>query len=205
MQKNLMFLLFFILVSAPALAATNSNASQSSSDFFKEIYFNLGSHTEFYNAVQKDDSGGLRKFDFAPAIGMGVGFSIIDSLAFLPEFNWVLPQTAEDSKIIINTFMFRGDLAYDPIDSLRLRLGTSLIWQNQHGRGGKTTMKNGNDESTFYYPDENRSSLNNTFDLGAEAIWDQFAFRLQTYTYSIFKEEQRQISYTLFLTYYWEK
>jgi hypothetical protein len=66
-------------------------------------------------------------------------------------------------------------------------------------------MNNGNDQTTFYYPDENRSSLNNTLDLGIETIFDQFAIRLQTYTYSIFKKEQRQYSYTLFLTYYWDK
>ena len=99
--------------------------------------------------------------------------------------------------------MLRGDLGFDPLDWLRLRIGTSLMWQNQQGRAGKVQMNNGDSTSTFYYPDENRSSLNNTFDVGAETIFDQFAIRLQTYTYSLFKKEQRQFSYTLFFSYYW--
>jgi hypothetical protein len=195
-----------ILILSLILGALNALASNdSSAGKVKEIYFSLGTHTEFYNAVQKDDSGGLRKFDIAPTLGAGMGFPIWNEWRFLPEVNWVLPQMIESSKIMVNTFMLRGDLGYDPLSWLRLRLGSSLIWQNQQGRGGTAQMNNGNATSTFYYPDENRSSLNNTLDVGVETILDQYSLRLQTYFYSVFKEEQRQISYTLFFTYYWEK
>ena len=180
-----------------------SFASEGSPSLIKNYYLNLGSHTEFYDAVQNDESGGLRKFEMAPTIGFGLDMPISDKLTFLPEFNWVLPKTIEDSHIMINTFMLRGDLGFDPLDWLRLRIGTSLMWQNQQGRAGKVQMNNGDSTSTFYYPDENRSSLNNTFDVGTEAKFDQFAIRLQTYTYSLLKKEQRQLSYTLFFSYYW--
>ena len=196
-------ILIFSLTLIPLSALASSG--DTSSGKVKEIYFSLGTHTEFYNAIQKDDSGGLRKFDIAPTLGVGMGFPIWDQLRFLPEVNWVLPQMIESSKIMVNTFMLRGDLGYDPLSWLRLRLGSSLIWQNQQGRGGTAQMNNGNATSTFYYPDENRSSLNNTLDVGVETILDQYSLRLQTYFYSVFKEEQRQISYTLFFTYYWEK
>lgn len=212
MLKILLFLLVSAAFSAPALGRPQTRPvrpvkSKPATSLFKHIYFNLGTHTEFYNAVQEDDSGGLRKFDLAPTIGMGLTMPLVDpQFALIPEINWVLPQTLEDSNIMINTFMFRGDFAYDPISWLRLRVGSSLMWENQQGKGGKVEMNNGDSKSTFYYPDENRSSLNNTFDLGLEAIYEnEFAFRFQTYTYSIFKKEQRQISYTLFFTYYWEK
>lgn len=193
--------LIFILVAISALPAFADDPQSS----IKEIYFNLGTHTEYYNAVQNDDSGGLRKFDLAPTIGIGLGIPWKNNFHFLPEFNWVLPQTAEDSHIIINTFMLRGDLGYDVYGWLRLRLGTGIMWQNQQGRAGKSTQNNGNSTSTFYYPNENRSSLNNTLDLGIETLLDQYSIRLQTYTYSIFKKEQRQYSYTIFLTYFWDK
>jgi hypothetical protein len=195
MLKNFLLLLSLCYFSAPALGAV------------KDIYFNLGTHTEFYNAVQKDDSGGLRKFDFAPTVGVGLNIPLWKSTEWsaLPEFNWVLPEFLEHSNIIVNTFMYRFDLGYSPLDWLRLRLGTGIMHMNQHGRGGKTSEKNGNDYSTFYYPNTNSSSLNNTLDLGAELLYEQWAFRLQTYTYSVFKEERRQVSYTLFLTYYWER
>lgn len=172
----------------------------------ESILFNLGTHTEFYDNIQINTSGGTRKFDMkAPTIGAGLSMPIKYGWRFLPEFNWVLPRFIDDSKIIKNLFMFRADFGYDPLDWLRLRIGTSIMWANQHGRGGKAEINNGNSTSTFYYPEENRSSLNNTFDLGLETKFDEWAVRLQTYTYAIFKEERRQVSYTLFISYYWDQ
>lgn len=168
------------------------------------ILLNLGTHTEFYDNVQTDSSGKTRKFDFAPTLGAGLKLHMNEHWFFLPEFNWVLPQEAGSDRIIKNTFMFRADFGYSALDWLRLRAGTSLLWHNQHGRGGSANINNGNETSKFYYPDENRSSLNNTLDFGAEALWQEWAVRLQTYIYSVFKEDKRQVSYTLFFTYYWD-
>jgi hypothetical protein len=199
MFRNIIFLLIGLLLGAPAHAAKNSRS------IIQDIYFNLGNHTDFYNAVQNDDSGGLRKLDFAPTIGIGLVIPSFYSWNMLPEFNWVLPKTYEDSHIMVNTLMYRFDMGYDALDWLRLRVGTSIMHLNQQGKGGSTKANNGNGTSTFYYPSENRSSLNNTLDFGLETLIDKYAIRLQTYTYSVFKKEQRQISYTLFFTYYWEK
>jgi len=155
--------------------------------------------------VQNDSSGGTRKFDTAPTIGGGIVLPLNSNWNFLPEFNWVLPQEAGSSEIIKNIFMLRADFGYNLLDWLRLRMGTSLIWLNQHGKGGSAQINNGNDTSTFYYPDENRSSLNNTLDFGAEAIWQDWSLRLQTYVYSVFLADKRQTSYTLFISYYWDR
>jgi hypothetical protein len=203
MFRNILFLLIGLTLGVPAFAAEKPTTKPSS--IIKQIYFNLGTHTEFYNAVQYDDSGGLRKFEFAPTVGIGLVMPLSGYWNMLPEFNWVLPKTYEDTKIIVNTFMYRFDIGYDPIEWLRLRVGTSIIQMNQQGRGGDTRENNGNGTSKFYYPSENRSSLNNTLDFGVEVMHEEFAFRLQTYTYSVFKKEQRQVSYSLLLTYYWDK
>lgn len=165
---------------------------------------NAGFHTEFYNSVQIDDSGSMRKFDYAPTLGFGASVPLDNAWRFLPELNWVLPRYAGSSRILRNLFMIRGDFGYDPLEWLRLRVGTSLMLLNQHGQGGSTSISNGNSSSTFYYPDENHSSINNTFDLGVEVMYEQWSLRLQTYTYSLFKEERRQVSYNLFLTYFWD-
>lgn len=201
MLKNLILLSCLIYFSAPAFGASSSEK------LIKDIYFNLGNHTEFFNGVQKDDEGSLRKLDFAPTIGVGLNIPLWDSdkWSALPEFNWVIPQLIEDSNIMINTFMYRFDMGWLAQEWLRLRIGTGIMHQNQQGKGGKTSERNGNSTSTFYYPDSNRSSLNNTLDVGAEFLYKEWALRLQTYTYSIFKEERRQISYTLFVSYYWER
>lgn len=171
----------------------------------ESLYFNGGAHTEFYNNVQTDDSGGLRKFDFAPTLGLGAAFPMQADWRFFPEVNWVLPFRGETSQIIKNLVMIRADFGYNVTEWFRIRLGTSLMWLNQHGSGGKAKMKNGQDTSTFYYPEENQSSLNNTLDLGTEFMMDAWSVRLQTYTYSIFKSERRQHSYTVFLSYYWDQ
>lgn len=197
MKKLLTLLCFVAPVYAYALAYNNLD--------LESVLFNGGTHTEFYNNVQKDDSGGVRKFDVAPTLGAGVSIGMKNGFHFLPEVNWVLPRSAGSSRIMKNLLMFRADFGYDPLDWLRLRAGTSLMLANQHGRGGTEQINNGNSTSTFYYPDENHSSLNNTFDLGLETMFKKWSMRLQTYTYSMFKEERRQISYTLFVTYYWER
>jgi hypothetical protein len=125
MFRNILAVLFALTFGTTALAASDSFFN------YKSIYFNLGTHTEFYNAVQMDDSGGLRKFDFAPTAGIGMEIPAFEGWHYLPEFNWVLPKTYEESKIIVNTFMYRFDMGYDPLEWLRLRVGTSLIHLNQ--------------------------------------------------------------------------
>lgn len=191
----------------PARRATPTPAPVKTSPKTVDTYLlNFGTHTEFFNAVQIDDNGGMRKFELAPTIGFGLKMPLDYGFIFLPEVNWVLPRSAGDSQIIKNLFMLRADFGYDPVDWFRVRMGTSVIWLNQHGRGGSAKVNNGNGTSTFYYPDENRSSINNTLDLGGELLFsDDWSARLQTYIYSVFKEERRQISYSLFLTYHWDR
>lgn len=164
----------------------------------------LGSHTQNYNEVQIDSAGKRNSFDVNPTIGAGLNIPISDQWKFLPEFTWVLPKLNEDSQIIKNILFFRADFAYTLTDWFWLRAGTSFAILNQHGRGGKATLNNGTDTSEFYYPDENHSSINNTLDLGLELLYEKWSVRLQTYTYQIFKAESRQISYSLFITRYWD-
>ena len=161
-----------------------------------------GSHTQNYNSIQTDGAGEIRKFEFNPVIGGGLNIPLSADWKFLPEISWVLPKFNDNSKIIKNIFFFRADFAYTLTDWLWFRAGTSVSVLNQHGRGGKAEMNNGNETTEFYYPDENHSSVNNTLDLGAEILLDKWSFRLQTYTYRVFKEDSRQISYSLFLTRY---
>ncbi|MGE3609772.1 MAG: hypothetical protein AB7I27_09330 [Bacteriovoracaceae bacterium] len=198
MKKLFILLSIFAPIYAHALAYNNIP--------LESVSLNVGTHTEFYNNIQNDTSGGVRKYDLAPTIGAGISLPIKNEFRFLPEINWVLPRYSGSSRIIKNVFMFRADFGYDPLSWLRLRVGTSLMWLNQHGRGGSEQISNGNSTSTFYYPDENHSSLNNTFDLGIETFFNpKWSARFQTYTYSMFKSESRQISYTIFVSYHWDR
>ena len=170
--------------------------------YAKTIYFNLGSHTEFYNAVQTGSSGEKKFFELRPTLGVGMSSPFLGEFKFKPEFNWVLPHGKNEFKIIKNLLMIRADLVRPITSWLDLRVGTSVMWLSQQGQGGSTTLSNGNSQSSFYYPDEFRSSFNNTIDLGLELFPSPLgSLRLQTYWYAPFKEERRQVSYTLFLCY----
>ncbi len=199
-----MFKILLILSALGGLSAFAEGEIPVPRPHLEDIIFNAGFHTEFYNALQSNQTGSKRKFDPAPTLGLGFNFPLEYGVRFLPEVNWVLPHSS-NTRIIKNLVMYRLDFGYNFVDWFRLRVGTSIMWLNQHGRGGSTTTKNGNETSTFYYPDENHSSLNNTFDVGFEFIRGNWAARAQTYTYSIFKEERRQLSYTLMFSYYWNQ
>jgi hypothetical protein len=199
MLKRLICLLSAGLVSAATLAEPEAPAPVTD-----QVYLSAGGHTEFYNQVQVDASGSLRRFGPAPTVGVGLKRPAFDRFLFLPELNWVLPRKSGE-EIVKNLLMGRADLGYDPVDWFRLRLGTSIMWLNQHGSGGRVRMNNGNSTATFYNPEENRSSLNTTLDVGAELLLGAVAVRLQTYTYGAFRSERRQLSYTLFLSYYWDR
>lgn len=200
MIKNICLLLILSLMALNSQAEPMINGTPIE---LSHIGFNMGSLTESVGEVQISSSGETRSFDFNPAIGASFVFPMSSRFEIIPEINWVLPRKTGEDKVYKNLFMLRADLGYKLVDWLRLRLGTSVMFLNTHGSGGKVSRDNGNGQTTFYRPDSNSSSFNNTFDLGVEALLDVWAFRAQTYTYSLFNEERRQYSYMLMLTYYW--
>lgn len=190
-----------ILLFSALVSAEDPNADDSTR--FKNIGLHLGGLTEFYNAIQVDNRGQKNKFDFAPFFGASTDIGLTDSWVMVPEFNWVLPQAIGDG-VTKNLFMLRLDGAWRGGDWWRLRVGTSLMINNIRGEGGTKTVSNGGSTSTFYLPSESKTAVNNTLDFGAEALYDSFAFRFQTYLYSIFRNDRRQVSYSLTLSYYYD-
>lgn len=194
------FFYFFIFSFCTAIHAQTHLTRQ-----VPKFIINAGTYTGFYKQLQINESGDLNTFSTNPTIGAGLFIPLKYRFTFVPEINWVLPQKSGE-RIIKNIWMIRGDFSYKLISWFNFRIGSSLIWLNQQGGGGSVKMRNGNSTTTFYYPDENRSSLNNTFDLGAEFIFlKNWGLRLQTYTFSLLKSERRQTSYSLFLSYYWDR
>lgn len=190
-----------LLLSQSALADIKANGQKIE---ISSIGFNVGSLTEFVGNVQIDSAGGKRRFDFNPAIGAFAVIPLQGNVDLLPEINWVLPRKTGTDSVYKNLLMFRADIGYRWFEWLRLRAGTSVMFLNTHGSGGKVSRDNGNGQTEFYRPNSNSSSFNNTFDLGIEFLKDPWAFRFQTYTYSLFNEQRRQHSYMVMGTYYWD-
>lgn len=191
-----------LIVSLPS-AAEDPNVDDNSLQRFKNIGFHLGGLTEFYDAVQVDTQGHTRKFDLRPTIGGSTDVELSESWALVPELDWVLPRDMGDG-VMENIFMVRVDGAWRGGEWWRLRIGSSLMVDNIKGGGGTKAVRNGGSTSNFYLPPESRTAVNNTLDFGAEAFAGNFAFRLQTYTYALFRSDRRQLSYALFLSYYYD-
>jgi hypothetical protein len=187
----------------PTSTLSRGPASESTASV-QHYVFKAGTYTEFYNQVQIDTAGRLKEFDRAPTLGFGLEMPVKSYLSFIPEIDWVLPRKSAE-RVVKNIFFFRADLGFAPMEWFRIRTGTSLVWLNQQGGGGKEVLNNGNSTSTFYYPIENRSSFNNTLDLGAELLLKKVSLRFQTYTFAALEPRSRQISYSIFLSYYWER
>lgn len=183
--------------------AEDPNTDDGFAQHFKNIGFNVGALTEFYNAIQTDTRGQKNKIDLDPMIGFSTDVELNKSWAVIPELNWVLPREAGD-KITRNLFMLRLDGGWKGGEWWRLRVGTSFMVNNIRGQGGTKAVRNGGGTSDFYIPPESKTSVNNTLDFGAELLYDAFSFRLQSYTYALFKSERRQVSYSLLLTYYYD-
>jgi hypothetical protein len=194
--------LAFLLATFSAIAQENSS-SEGLSRRFKNLGFHAGSHTEFYDAVQIDDQGSTEKFGFNPLLGFSTDFELRPTWRMIPELNWVLPRDV-GTGVTENLFMFRTDFAWLMSDMWRFRIGTSVMVNLIRGSGGTQEMNNGNGTSKFYIPAESRTAINNTLDLGAEAMFDSFAVRFQTYIYSLLKPQRRQVSYSLMLSYYYD-
>jgi len=88
------------------------------------LQLNFGTHTQFYNAVQINNSGGKQRFEFSPTIGVGTSYQLPHGFQFLPEVNWVLPVNQSTGNVIKNTLMLRADFGYFVTDWFRIRSGS---------------------------------------------------------------------------------
>jgi hypothetical protein len=193
--------LFALALSASGHAENTSTDSFSRK--FKNLGFHTGSHTEFYDRMQIDEKGTTEKFGFNPLLGFSTDFELVEDVLMIPELNWVLPREAGEG-VTQNLIMLRIDFAWRGSDWWRLRAGTSLMVNNIKGSGGTVELNNGSGTSRFYIPAESRTSVNNTLDLGAEAMLDSFGIRFQTYIYSLLKSQRREVSYSLMFSYYYD-
>jgi len=174
---------------------------------YQETSLSFGSLTEFYQEVQISESGSKNTFEFNPMIGASLYFKTRYHVDFHTEFFWVLPRTLENSAAIENIFAFRIDFTHDRLkffdDHLIFRMGTSMMVDIIQGQGGELQLNNGGQSSTFYLPEQNRTTINNTFDVALEyKINQNYSLRTTAITYQLFESDRRAISYTLQLNYY---
>ncbi len=170
----------------------------------------FGTLTEFYQSVQISESGEKNTLEFNPLIGASLYFSTRNQFEFQTEIFWVLPRTLENSAAVENLFAFRIDFTHKRFkflqDQLILRMGTSAMVDIMQGRGGEVQLSNGGQSSTFFLPEQNRTTINNTFDVAIEyLLGPNYSLRTTAIVYQLFASERRALSYTLQLNYYFPK
>jgi hypothetical protein len=179
-----------------------------SSEWYQNQRFSLGigSLSEFIGNVQIDDNGSRNGLEFNPLFSLGAQAKTLYELSIYPEFIWVIPRSIDSNKVTEYMFFFRSDFSHDELsffnDKLKIKFGTSLIFNMIRGEGGEIILSNAGQSQAFYLPAENRTSINNTFDLSLDyQINHQLAVRLQTIHYQLFNAERRALSTIIQLTY----
>ena len=180
----------------------NSFAKLWSLENFKTLSAGFGTWLEFYNEMQTNQNGDLNNdFEFTPTVFVSTEYKLPYSQFIIPEFGYVFQEKDSDGKSSINRFIFSLDYAYMPIKWLRLRAGSSFIFQNMTGDGSSKTLPNGSGTETYYAPEESQTSINQSIDLTAEFLYERVAAKIKTYTYAIGIEEERMTTIALSLNY----
>jgi hypothetical protein len=163
----------------------------------------IGGYVPFGPSTQKDTTGSKNTFSLDPMLSVNTviptGFY---NQLFLPEFGYVFHGEGDDgySK---KTMLFLADFGHRLSSTLVLRYGLGTTLTRIGGDGGAVSLRNGGSSSTFYRAGESETSWNTTINFGIEtAINPNYAFRFQTYWFSLFDGESRKGSYSFNILYY---
>ncbi len=162
-----------------------------------------GGYVPFGPSTQKDVTGSSNALSFDPMIG--VNTKIMTpwyGQIFLPEFDVVF-HTGESDGYSKRSYIFSADFGYILNPMLMVRYGTSTVITSISGDGGVVYLNNGNSVDAFYQPADSSLSWNQTVNLGVDGIIDpNYTLRFETYIFSLFNSQARQVSYSLSLLFY---
>ena len=190
-----MRLVLLIIFLIPSLGFADTSGFQWKN--FETVSFQFGTWLENYaqvRATRDDDTNG---FEITPFVSASVAYKLATQHEIIPELGYVIQQSSNE--VNKNLFFIRADYAYQMKDWLKLRAGSSFMMLMQSGSGAEDTLNNGNTTDTYFVPNENRTSYNQTIDLGAEFIQKELSARVQLYTYAPLDAERR--SYTISLSF----
>lgn len=163
----------------------------------------FGGYIPFGPSTQKDETGSKNTFALDPVLSVNtvIPTPFFNQL-FLPEFAYVFHGSGAD-EYSKNTMLFLADLGHRISPQLVFRYGLGTVLTRVSGDGAAVTLRNGGDTSTFYRPGETQTSWNTTINFGLETAFNaNYAFRFQTYWFSLFDGESRKGSYSFTIHYY---
>lgn len=220
MKKGLLALLV-ILLSVGTLAQTNSRqktrpkrsvkkavrTNHHKKPYIDDLYFGVGSLTEFVGHVQVDENGGTESFSFTPYLSVGLKTYLYDKgLSWLPEFGMSLPHKGADENTSRWNFHLVSKFAYEFNESFALNAGLGLSWVRLSLDGGTQTLQNGNSVDEFPMPEGSSVSQNLIMTLGGSGKFDpNWGASADFHIFNIEDSESRAWSYIISVNYHFGK
>lgn len=132
----------------------------------------VGTHTAYFKKSQVDNAGSTNTFDFNPYIGLGAQYHIYGYQYFVPEIGYSLYILDTDDNARKEIVFLNYNFAWTFESSFIFRYGLTTYWDRQTGKGGSSTLRNGNGRTSFPNPNKTVTSYYTTVNLGAEYFWD---------------------------------
>ncbi len=161
-----------------------------------------GGYVPFGFSTQKDADGSRRTFSFEPYIFINGVLRAPYNHIFLPELGYVFHTSEKYDDYKKSTMFLLLDLGYMLRPNLVLRYGVGIFKTSISSDGGAVTLANGSGTSTYYRPNESKTTYNTTWNLGIEKSWTRnYATKFELYLFEPISSK-RDISYSLSLAYY---
>lgn len=163
-----------------------------------------GTHVPYFQSAQISNSGAKQTFDINPYIGIGTNIPMSASQYFLPEFgySYYLDNPAGSRREVL---FLHYNFGYVLSNVFLLRYGLTTHYYRIIGKGGTTTLANGNSTKAFVNPNRTSTTVFTTLNLGGDYFFDskQKSIRFDLNMMSFRDFRNRMYNYLLTLNFYY--
>lgn len=168
------------------------------------FWLGAGTTTRNVGSAQNELSGDTVTFGFNPTLIVGTTLPFFFPGIYLsPGIGYAKYLSNNKDNTSRNEIILQYHLAQEIIPAFYLRYGFSNTITKIGGDGGTVSLKNGDSTSTFYVPEETKTSFMGSLDLGFEMLLEStFGARLQLSVDRFLSSERRRLSHLLTMNYY---
>lgn len=141
-------------------------------------------------------------FEFRPILTASYRYELTPSWSFIPEGGLTLPETSEDETHTTFYSYLNAPIAWH-YDYWTIRFGPGFFFTRINGKGGTLRLQNGTSFDEFPVPSGSAATRNLTYNLGAEAKFDQeWSARIDFSVLKLFDSEKRAVNHLLTINYH---
>lgn len=163
-----------------------------------------GTHVPYFQSAQTSNAGARQNFDINPYVGLGTNFQMSPAQYFLPEFgySYYLDNPSGSRREVL---FLHYNFGYVLNDSFLMRYGLTTHYYRIIGKGGTTTLANGNSDKAFLNPNETRTSVYTTLNLGGDFFFNskRKSLRFDLNMMGFREFDERLYNYLLTINFYY--